>query len=335
MTIKIGSVEFQVTLMNPEKPIEQITLEDLRGATVSIFAPALRAPPPPTTQPPLIQPKALSDDLALLQGIDFSNFTISMIAKRLFKVDIANKKFDQGFPSLKPRVLAWPERSLEKENIWAVFLAEISVATWEKHVFAVGINRENQQVILGFAPSEAELYKSLKKRKLNLKNVEFGMLSIKLDVDLFREVFPKAKLARDWEEFIEKQPESEHRALRAAMTSPVQKDVEKIIRKYDGPKELLTYFQFSPQAWRALRTANNITFKIAEEIRSHLQGKLLTPEQVNYLVVWTLLRIQYQWYRIPIDAKQFTKLVHTKPLVVVPKSDTKTHVKSKSYESAK
>lgn len=328
MIIKLGDIEFHIHLINgPEETLVSTPLRDLlRGASVSIFAPALSgiALAPPETGPPIPEPiqeatpeplPATLSPLQILKTINFSNHTITMISSRLFGIRVPGGQIEKQFEPIREAASRWSDRPLKSERIWAVFLAPIQPPKLGRRFVAVGLNDDNQQVILEIAKTEAELYKRCSERGLAFKAVEFAMLSFEMSTKIFREYFPKAEIGRDWQEFAElSERPADKEKIRVLMVNPDKRDVAKKLKALKGPDELLTYFNFDRQLWRVLRTASNIS-KIDAELRSHTKS-LKDVDAIDFASLWTLLRVQYQWLRIPVTAKQFDSFRHIKPQVL-------------------
>jgi hypothetical protein len=345
LKLKLGEIDVNITLSGPGASTIETVLKSLINSktntvpeiTIEADVPSALGEPESEDSRTIEIPNKLArtapltplTGLSLLKSMDFTNFTIVMVAKKVLGINGATQtNLEDHFTVIKEATFEWENRSLEDENIWAIYIAQIAPPKLGKRVFAVGLNKQNQQVILGWSDKDDQaLYHNLKSRGLNLKSIKFGMLSFFFSGDKrFRKTFPNAALARDWNEFIDlHEQQEEQEEIKALMLNPSKKEVEAGLKDFEGPKELLTYFDFDSELWRALRTLSNIN-KIDNELRSYtnkLQESGVaakSPESAKFVVLWALLRIQYQWFKIPVNAKYLGSLKYMAPTLQAIKS---------------
>lgn len=331
MVIKLGNVSFQITLANPNEDLMSMTVSEalarLDGASIAAFlAPSASGlshqniPELITTQQfikPLLTSNSSPDPIqyiSLLKEASFTGHTIVMVLKKVLNIRMKQETLIQTFPIFYPAVMNWLEKDLSKEKVWAIYIAPISIPRLGQIFVAVGINKENQFIILSVSKSHKDLYASLHTRKLDTNAIKFGILSLYAGTPAeFKKVFPKVVIGRDWKEVSEMQEDEDIKDdINMAMMSPDMASAKRIVRKYKLPEELLNYYKFDPDFWRVFRTATAMP-KLERELRSSTRMKQIkTDDELKFITAFTLLRIQYYWIKTPVNSEDLLHLKSVK-----------------------
>lgn len=308
MKIRYGGVEFSIDLNLPKQTkISDLTIKDLNQLLIQIKG---DLPPWDIGKPK----EPVHPELEKLYEAEFSRQTLVRIVKNVLNIDIPGDKLSKRFGEVSKAALSWLTRDLSKENIWALFITKAEYAGRGKRSVALGLDNKNHFVFLGISPEPAKaLFQTLITRGLTANNIKFGLISFSAATPKeFSQCFPKAKVGRDWQEFIDEHEESREE-LEQAMVSTDIDEVRVTLGDHNGPKELLNYLTFQKDLWRVLRSLGTSrkleqdyhrkTFKLDEDA---------TEEFLEFLFTWTMLRLQYQWYKTPADSKVFSNLRHIK-----------------------
>lgn len=255
------------------------------------------------------KPKLLS---ILNNDLGINDKTVVMIAHKVLGVTAKAKNITEVFARMDQAAVKWFERKIT-EKLWAIYVAPVSIPSLGARLAVAGLNEENQLVILDlFDGTLDSLTKKLIARGLKAKDIKLGILSFHLDVKAFKKAFPNSKVSLDWKEFIDISGAMNRETLTAAMLNKNKKAVEKIISAKKGPPELLTYFDFPEPLWRALRSAAPLK-RIAVDLKAKLRAPSIeTEEERRHVMIWSLIRLQYHWFKIPVDAEQLKNLRHIK-----------------------
>lgn len=243
------------------------------------------------------------EDVALLKGAGFTNSTIAMIANKVLSVPAKGDTIVDNWVKIRPAIDQWFERKLEDEGIWGLIIAPISVPRMGALNAVVGINKKNQNIVLALEPNKLPaIFDALIERGLKEKAIQFVMFSLQLgSTSDVKSYFPKAKIGRDWQEVIDMIEDEEEKAeLQTAMLTPDVNEAKAILRAYNQPSELLTYYQFDKKLWRGLRSATTI-YRIERELKTRTKTAD-NDSKLELISKFTLLRLQYHWRKYPLDS---------------------------------
>jgi hypothetical protein len=241
-------------------------------------------------------------DMDLLEKLGLSMKSIVQIANRVLGFSTSGPKIETQLPEIKKAALGFTSRQI-KEPIWALMIAPIKLPVIGPTVGAVGINEENQLVILGFDEDAPNLYKSLASRGVRPGKVRLGILSFDLeDKKGFKKAFPEAEIQVDWQEFLERAPANQKEIIIKARDTENRSMAMKLMSKVTAPAEMFTYLSYDPSLWRAIR--NTLPLKrIQADLRQKLKPDLIeTADKAKYSLAWALMRLQYHWYKIPVNS---------------------------------
>lgn len=255
--------------------------------------------------------KTLSDDLkAIIEIVEISPMTMVMISNKVLGVPTSGDDLPKQFPDITKSAVKYLKRSI-KEDIWALLLAPIKIPAVGEVTAAVGINGENQLTILGYAETASELYSDIIDRGLSPKKVKIGVLKADIDKKTFSKAFPQAEIGNDWHEFRDSLAETVNKDLVSdAMKATKKTEAQKILKKLNPPNELFSHFDFDSKLWRALKSTSPV-LRVEIDVRQRVKLNVLEKSQIDMAVAWALVRLQYQWLRVPVDSAQLQNLKYT------------------------
>lgn len=321
MKVKVGGIEIGWELDSPPQgDILSKTLRELLSGDVELDdrpAPSVIKPTTVYDEPPITVHPAKKQDrghlLNLLDAIGISNQTAMIVANKMFGTTLTLRSFEKEVPKLEKWALEWMEKPAEGK-IWALYIAEVNLSTHGKYLSAVGLNEKNQFIILALEETFSKLLARLQSRGVRPKEIKLGVLSFHVNIRKeFEKAFPNADIALDWQEFIDMTIGSENKErAKEGMLSKNPKEVVKIVKQLNGPKELLTYQKFDSELHRALHTTAPVV-RIEKDLRSKLRNpEIKDSEDREQAKIWGLMRLQYHWFKIPADAKQLKNLRYIK-----------------------
>ncbi len=313
MLITIGGVTIKVTLDDQElQKLVDITSKGQSKRPISY-------------QEPEIEYEEESEgvshaqsDLDLLRTRSISQHTVVMVARKMLNIDTTSKKLVSSYPQIAEAAERWAKRSL-KESYKILYVSRIAVPTLGDALCAVGLNEDNQFIILSVetgATVRAAL-KGLISRGLRANNVKLGVLGVDKEIEKeFVSLFPSATIQRCWASVTSSAPVELREQIRGLSMISSEKALRNIkspkLAKYLEPyvEELTAYLDFDKKLWRVLRTLNpNIRLHAALKTRVKL---VANEHEAQVLVTWECLRIQYHWKKIPVDAEQLSNLRYIK-----------------------
>lgn len=263
----------------------------------------------PTGQPPA---RDYAEDVGLLHAVGFPDKTIVMISKHVLGVQATHESLTKLFPHLEKGAEGFLSRKI-KDKIWALYAAQVELVDQQPQVMVLGLNEKNQIQVLGMKPDAEDAFQDVIDRGVDAKKVQIGILSFHLGAqEEFKEKFPKAGIQFDWQEYIDITVGfGKKEKLKAAMGSEDNDEVTEAIDNIEGPRELLTYLDFPEKLHRALRTSAPIR-KIEKTVNAKARKKGISEERRQFIATWELLRLQYQWLKVPVDSPQLSSLRHIK-----------------------
>lgn len=259
-----------------------------------------------------ITPASPADAVEALKRADISDKTIVSIAKRIFhQHGVTQANFPQLFNNLETAAQKFLTRPIT-EDIWAIYAAPVELKGERPKICVMGLNKENQLIVIALEEgTPSKVFERVIKRGLNPKQISLGILSFELNAtDVFKETFTKALVQLDWNEYIDLSTGAETKLrLKNAMNSAKQKDVEKLIDQIEAPQELLTYLDYPKNIQRAIKTTNPIR-RLNQDVNQRLRR--VNHAQHDTVLIWSILRLQFQWLRIPVDSEQLSTLSYIK-----------------------
>lgn len=308
MKMRFGTVDLEVTQDSPD----QVFVKFSAASDVRVTS------PPEAVHPKLEQPnKPLKDardtvarDVRMLVQSGFTKKTLSMIVSKVLGIQVDGKNLAEKFLDAEIAALEFLDRRVPPD-IWAIYVAPVEIAGEETVTAAIGLSEKNQLVILALEPlAPAPFFEKLKVRGLTTEQLKIGILSFhSAAIKEFRQAFPTSSLALDWQEFIDLSVGTDTKEfLRDAMKF---EDPEAILGALDAakaPKELGTFMEFKKDLWRVLKTTSPVK-RMAKDLRGKLRSRVIQTKEHRELVkVFSLIRLQYHWLKIPVDAPQLRNL---------------------------
>lgn len=325
MKVRFGSLEVTFNIEGQTGDALDLTLRDIINSSITVKSRQVKKPllgqpayPEPEYHDQEIEEdgeptdeSGIDSDFKLLQEVGLSRKTMSMISGKVLGMKAHGSTLDSQFPFIKQRSLEFLNRQL-KEEYWALFVRRIHYRE-ESAIAVLGLNQNNQINILAVEPAKSpkDFYQRLMKRGLRASAVKIGVLSLHLDGGSkdFKVAFPNAKIGLDWNEYISIQVGEETKVkLGQALKSTDTNFIKKMVAQVKAPKELLTFTEFKKTLWRPLRSTGAIT-RIEKDLKTKLRSKAIHSEDQKLLVkVWSIIRLQYQWLKVPVDAPQLANL---------------------------
>ncbi len=247
----------------------------------------------------------------IIDVLGITEMTMVMISNKVLGFPTTGDDLPKQFPDITARIMDYLERDF-KEDVWAILVSPIRLPGAGQVVAAVGINSENQLTILGYAETAPKLYLDIIKRGINPKKVKIGILSSDLDdKKAFSKSFPAAEIGEDWHQFRDRTSGMANKELISeAMKVNKKSEAQKLLKKLNPSDELFTHFDFDGKLWRALRSTSPVQ-RIESDLKQRVKLDALEESQVEMALAWGLVRLQYQWQRIPVDSPQLQGLKYT------------------------
>jgi hypothetical protein len=286
-----------------------VSIRVRNSSEVKPVAPASRPLPPIEEEEPDVAPApAPTGDLAAVMKLGLTPKTVLQIANKVLNFTIKGPELQNSFGDVKKASLQFLSRKI-KDPIWALFVASISIPVLGEVVTAVGLNNENQLILLGIEKNSKDLYEDIISRGVKPKDIKVGVLSFSLpETKTFEKTFPNAQIQFDWFEYRDQTPGASAKALIGdAMYKEKETEVKKMLVKLKPPSELFTYFNFDKKLWRALRTTSSLK-RIEKDLGAKLKTYDEDTEEAKLAMVWGLMRLQYQWYKVPADSEVLNNL---------------------------
>lgn len=328
LTVKVGGL----TVFVDELPELQKLLEAARGRSL-----------PSDVVVPAVGPS--NGDLEVLYKSDMSAQTVSQVVNRLFGMKLVSKDLAHAYPEIKQHATQWLQREII-EKIQFIYVAIVEVQVIGEMTAVVGLNTENKLVILALEAETnvAKVLRTLVARGFKVPSDMGAILGYdKAIEDAVLEVFPKVNILRCWLETVARAPERHRDILRELEQSPslaaaqkalanVPMDLAKTLKPRS--KELFAYFQYAPELWRVLRRTSPM-HRFKEELRrKRIKNTTRDQRSAWLLTTWACLRLQYQWYRIPVDSTQLSTLKYMKAEVSTEPTSNRG-IRRRSTESKK
>lgn len=316
MKIYFGSLEIELEVEKGVTDVFELKIKDLVQAGVKV---KYRKPDKlisPTMRTEMIQKlvkkvpdKDYTRDVNILLESGLSSNTIVMIANKVLGHKTTGTVLKEEFADIEQASMVWLDRKLDKPY-WGLYIGTIDLPLLRQRSVAVGLTDKNQLEILSvFKGTPKQMFEDLKARGLKT-DVQLGILSFHANaIEDFKEAFPKARVALDWQEFIDLTVGGGNKYVaKQMMLNREGTEVYKFLKEMKAPLELMTYLDFPQGIHRAIRTTAPIR-RIQKDLASKLRSKKLKSEQDRSLVLaWSLIRLQYHWFRIPADAQQLNNL---------------------------
>lgn len=317
MKIYFGSLEIELDIEKPVADVLELTIKDMIQAKVQV---RYRKPDKlisPTMRSEMIQKliKKVPDrdyakDVSILLDSGLSSKTIVMTANKVLGHKTTGTKLKEEFADIEQASMVWLDRKLDK-TYWGMYVGTIDLPLLRHRSVAVGLTDKNQMEILSvFKGTPKEMFEDLRQRGLLVLGVKLGILSFHANATQdFKEFFPEARVALDWQEYIDiTVGDAQKFMAKQAMLNRDGTEVYKYLKEVKAPLELLTHFDFDKGMHRALKTTAPIR-RIEKDLSSKLRSKKLKSEHERSLVLaWSLIRLQYHWFKIPADAQQLNNL---------------------------
>lgn len=294
--------------------------------------------------------RKLKEDLALLHLAGISNRTMALVSKRILGVKVSPQTVHNSLGLLEDKALKWLERPITKEyKILFIDGTNFNITrrgSTEKEptLVVMGLDDRNCYSILSLQPGQkdsadcwGEVFKDLKKRGLNPRAIEIGIMDGLPGLEnKFKEHFSNAVTGRCWvhakKNILLKAPkrlsdslnlltdrimyaksESEARSAFRGLKEQMGNDAERAVACLEKDLEsLLVHFKFEQKLWRVLRTTNPI-----ERINKELKRRFKSMEHVgektqNVLLAFTAMRLEYNWQTNSVDNKKLNNLKQIK-----------------------
>lgn len=328
MHVKVGNLSFTVPIQDviftPEEMQELANL--LASQLVATAPPTVSQTPAPPEDARSAQDEHIIHDLSLIKSADIPQMTFVIIANRVLGLKTNKRTMASSYPALEQAASKWLTRPIQ-EPFMGLFLAKSKAPLLGPVYIAVGLNRQSQLVTLGVeeARSAEPFLRALIARGLKPKDIEVGVLGLDQELErAFQKAFPKAVVARDWDSVIEAAPEAVRPELREVTFLSSEKSarsaLQKALKKHSSAKPivepqldaLLAYYQFPEGLQRVLRNLNPIYRLEREYVARTKHAK--NERDAWLLVTWCTMRLQYHWFKIPVDAPQLSNLRYVKEL---------------------
>jgi hypothetical protein len=249
-------------------------------------------------------------DIKMLVAAGFSKKTLAMVVNNVLGIPITGNSLVAKFGEAEAEAMALLDRPIGSD-VWAVFIARIKVFEEGEQLAALGLTGKNQLIVLalGDIPPE-QFFADMIERGLSPNQVKIGVLSFRASVGAqFQKAFPKAQIALDWSEFIEEASSTDKAGiLRSAQAHHDKQAILKAIQMTKAPKELATFLNYDKRLWRALKTTAPIR-RLERDLKTKMRSRTIqTKAQRDLVKMMSLVRLQYHWFKIPVDAAQLSNL---------------------------
>lgn len=282
----------------------------------------------------------IARDFSILFLAGVSTRSLSMISERLIGRRISPTEISSASSDLNGAVEAWRRRDLSQEPVKYLFIDGVNFHMRVERsievvpvLVAIGVTETGQKLVLSLqagdkesATSWREFFKDLKSRGLDSGKVTLGMMDGLTGLEtVFKEEFPKAKVQRCQvhvaRNVLAKVPKkfkqdvandlrsifyapSQERArecfevFRQRWQKSVPSAVECLERSIDA---CLTFFNFPPEEWIALRTTNIIE-RLNKEFRRRTKVmEIVAGETACYrILAYISLKMELHWRSNPV-----------------------------------
>jgi len=277
----------------------------------------------------------LRKDICLMFLTGISTRTLSMISSQLIGRRISHSQVSLVSRELIDAVEAWRERDLSAEKIKYLFVDgvcfKMRVAGRVDNVpvlVTIGVNESGQRMVLGLQSGDKEsascwreFFKDLKRRGLNRKDVQLGIMDGLPGLEkVFIEEFSNAKIQRCQVHVAMNVLAKVPRRLKPDVANDVRtifyasskKEAVKYFKEFcdqwrkDVPSAVkclersiescLTFFHFPKEEWVSLRTSNIIERLNKEFKRRTKPMEIVAGEQACYtLLAFISLKMEVHW----------------------------------------
>ncbi len=310
MPMKLGSILIELDGDTPVDDLSKLTLEDLLKLGVTLRWSTMQGNShgkPDAIRRPQAE-SIYSQQVTTLKKAGFSDKTIVMIGRKILGLNSSGKNLDRDFGVFESAATKFTSREIT-EPVWAIFAASVNLQHFGNQTCVLGLTEKNQLTVLSIqVGSNSEIFKDLISRGINPDKIKIGVLSFHLDaIAEFKKYFPKAKAGLDWTEYVDLTIGPMNKLkVKQAMISKEKSEVQAVVKELKAPKELLSFLDFPPKLWRVLRATTAIQ-RVEKDLR-HRLGTNKTKEEYELLLAWCLIRLQYHWDKIPVDADQLYNL---------------------------
>lgn len=314
--MKLGSVEIEITqdaanqldikLKAPGQIARTFRAEPPAGAS---FSPQRKEYIEPPREPTIkIEPEK---DIKMLIHAGFSRKTLAMVVNKVLDIPVRGQTLAKKFHLAEDAALRYLRRPISND-IWAVFIAEVDISDEGQELCAIGLSQKNQLIVLALEKATPEaFFEKLKYRGLDQTQLKLGVLSFRTGaVNAFRTAFPNTELGLDWQEFLTSANDD---TLRDVMGFEDREGLERALQDTRAPKELASFMKFDKRLWRALKTTAPVQ-RLGRDLKSKLRHRAIQSSRQQGLVrAFSIIRLQYHWLKIPVDAPQLRNLKYIQP----------------------
>jgi putative transposase len=294
-----------------------------------------------------IEPR-LKEDLAVLHLAGISTRDLEMMSRRILGVELSRQTVSNSLKTIEQKAVEWLTRPITKKY-WALYIDGTNFKIQrrgstqkEPSLVVLGIDDSNRKSILAIEPGTKDnvesweaVFSELMKRGLQTEHVRIGVMDGLPGLEnCFSRTFTQAVTARCWvhalKNALAKTParlrgafkklsyqvmyassEDSARVAFKSLKEAMGADGERAVRCLEKDLEaLLVHYRFEKKLWMALKTTNPIE-RINKEFkkRSRSMGSL-GEHTLDCLLVFTALRLEMNWRKIPINALGLANLRH-------------------------